>query len=178
MRTKLVQCIGAQELRPRPRPPSLPATDSRGFLLSVGIQRVDHVSMAVWKIDDQLPFFTQVFGWKEAGRFRNEEAGFAGVVLDVPGPGGQRQLQWEILEPIGEDSFIAKFLRERGPGLHHVTLEVDDADAAAGALRAHGIEPFGGPRVSWDWKEMFVHPRSSGGVLFQFFEQLDEPAAG
>ena len=145
--------------------------------MPVGIKRVDHVSMAVWKIDDQLPFFTEVFGWKEAGRFRNEAAGFAGVVLDVPGADGQRQMQWEILEPIGEDSFIAKFLRERGPGLHHVTLEVDDADRAAGALRSHSIEPFGGPRVSYDWKEMFVHPRASGGVLFQLYEQLAEPAS-
>ena len=138
-------------------------------------KRVDHVSMAVWKIDDQLPFFTEIFGWKEAGRFSNPEAGFAGVVLDVPGPDGQRQMQWEILEPLGHDSFIAKFLRERGPGLHHVTLEVADADASAAALRARGIEPFGGPRISWDWKEMFVHPKSSGGVLFQLYEQLDAP---
>ena len=59
--------------------------------------------------------------------------------------------------------------------LHHVTLEVDDADAAATHLRECGIEPFGGPRVSYDWKEMFIHPKSSGGVLFQLFEQLDEP---
>jgi methylmalonyl-CoA/ethylmalonyl-CoA epimerase len=143
--------------------------------VSIDPKRVDHVCMAVWKIDDQLPFFTELFGWAEAGRFRNEEAGFAGVVLDVPGADGQRQMQWELLEPIGEDSFIAKFLRERGPGLHHVTLEVADADAAAAAMRARGIEPFGGPRVSWDWKEMFIHPKSSGGVLFQLYEQLDAP---
>ncbi len=145
--------------------------------MPVRIKRVDHVSMAVWKIDDQLPFFTDVFGWKEAGRFRNDEAGFAGVVLDVPGADGQRQMQWEIIEPIGDDSFIAKFLRERGPGLHHVTLEVPDADRAADALRGHGIEPFGGPRVAYDWKELFVHPKSSGGVLFQLYEQLDEPGS-
>jgi methylmalonyl-CoA/ethylmalonyl-CoA epimerase len=124
-------------------------------------KRIDHVSMAVWKIDDQLPFFTEVFGWKEAGRFSNPEAGFAGVVLDVPGADGQRQMQWEILEPLGDDSFIAKFLRERGPGLHHVTLEVDDADGAARTLRKHGIEPFEA-RASWDWKEMFVAPKASG----------------
>ena len=143
--------------------------------MPVVTRRVDHVSMAVWKIDDHIAFFTDVFGWKEAGRFRNEEAGFAGVVLDVPGADGQRQMQWEILEPLGDDSFIAKFLRERGPGLHHVTLEVADADDAAAGLREHGIEPFGGPRVSYDWKEMFIHPRATGGVLFQLYEQLEAP---
>jgi hypothetical protein len=56
-----------------------------------------------------------------------------------------------------------------------VTLQVDDADAAASGMRAQGIEPFGGPRVSYDWKEMFIHPKSSGGVLFQLYEQLDTP---
>lgn len=144
----------------------------------VGVKRVDHVSMAVWKIDEAVAFFTNIFGWKEAGRFESTEAGFAGVVLDVPGPDGQRQMQWEILEPLGENSFIEKFLRERGPGLHHVTLEVDDADDAASSLRAHGIEPFGGPRVSYDWKEMFIHPKASGGVLFQLYEQLPAPGEG
>ena len=143
--------------------------------MPLGHKRIDHVSMAVWKIDDHIPFFTDLFGWKEAGRFRSEEAGFAGVVLDVPGADGQRQMQWELLEPIGDDSFIAKFLRERGPGLHHVTIQVEDADGAATALRDYGIEPFGGPRVSYDWKEMFVHPKASGGVLLQLYEQLDAP---
>lgn len=143
--------------------------------MTVGAKRVDHVSMAVWSIDESITFFTDVFGWKEAGRFRNPEAGFSGVVLDVPGPDGQRQMQWEILEPIGEDSFIAKFLRERGPGLHHVTIEVGNADEAASGLRSHGIEPFGGPRVSYDWKEMFIHPKASHGVLIQLYEQLDAP---
>jgi methylmalonyl-CoA/ethylmalonyl-CoA epimerase len=138
-------------------------------------KRVDHVAMAAWSIDDAIKFFSNVFGWKEAGRFNNPQAGFAGVVLDVPGPDGNRQMQWEILEPLGENSFIEKFLNERGPGLHHVTLEVDDADAAAGWLRECGIEPFGGPRVSYDWKEMFIHPKASGGVLFQLYEQLDAP---
>ena len=138
-------------------------------------KRVDHVAMAAWSIDEAMKFFTDVFGWKEAGRFRNADAGFAGVVLDVPGPDGTRQMQWEILEPLGENSFIDKFLRERGPGLHHVTLEVDDADAAAAYLRECGIEPFGGPRVSYDWKEMFIHPKATGGVLFQLYEQLAEP---
>ncbi len=149
-------------------------------MTTIGTKRVDHVSMAVWSIEQALPLFTELFGWAEAGgpgkgRFRNEDAGFAGVVLDVPGADGQRQMQWEILEPIGEESFIAKFLRERGPGLHHVTIEVEDADAAAAAMRAKGIEPFGGPRVSWDWKEMFIHPKATQGVLFQLFEHLDVP---
>ncbi len=77
--------------------------------MPIGLKRVDHVCMAVWKIDDQLPFFTDLFGWKEAGRFTNEKEGFAGCVLDVPGADGQWQMQWEILEPIGDDGFPPAF---------------------------------------------------------------------
>ena len=95
-------------------------------------------------------------------------------MLDVPGPDGQRQMQWEILEPLGENSFIEKF--SASAGLACIT-------SRSGRRRRHrrphlrecGIEPFGGPRVSYDWKEMFVHPKTTGGVLFQLFEQLDIP---
>ncbi len=136
-----------------------------------GTKRVDHVSMAVWDLEKQIAFFEKVFGWRVADRFRNEKAGYSGATLDV-GPG---QPQWEILEPLGEESFLRKFLEERGPGVHHVTIEVADADAAAEHLRACGVEPFGGPRVTWDWKEMFVHPRDTNGVLFQLYEKVQPP---
>lgn len=137
----------------------------------LGVKRVDHVSMAVWDLEKQVAFFENVFGWKVAGRFKNEREGYSGVVMDI-GPG---QPQWEILEPLGEHSFLRKFLRERGPGIHHVTMEVENADAAADHLRQCGIEPFGGPRVSWDWKEFFVHPRDTNGVLFQLYEHVPPP---
>lgn len=61
-----------------------------------------------------------------------------------------------------------------GPGLHHVTFEVEDADKAAEAIRDYGIEPMGGVRRSHGWAETFIHPKDSGGVLFQFYVELDE----
>lgn len=138
----------------------------------VGIKRVDHVAMAVWKVEDHLLFLTEVLGMKVAGRFRNEEEAYAGVILDIlPRPDGAPAVQWEILEPTSDDGFLARFLRERGPGLHHVTLEVEDVDAAARHLRKKGIEPHGGVRESGGWKETFIHPRDSGGVLFQLFQE-------
>ena len=142
----------------------------------VGIKRVDHVAMAVWKLEDHLAFLTEVLGMKVAGRFRSEEERYAGVVLDIPPHHeGTRGIQWEVLEPTSEDSFLVRFLRERGPGLHHVTMEVEDVDAAAGKLREKGIEPYGGVRESGGWKETFIHPRDSGGVLIQLYEEIGSP---
>jgi methylmalonyl-CoA/ethylmalonyl-CoA epimerase len=133
----------------------------------LGIKRMDHVCMAVWKVDEQLPLLKEMFGMKELGRWRNDEEGYAGVTLDVDG-----KVQWELMEPTSDDSFVARFLRERGPGLHHVTFEVEDVDKAAEALRERGIEPFRGVRDVDGWRETYMHPRDSGGVLFQFFQEI------
>jgi methylmalonyl-CoA/ethylmalonyl-CoA epimerase len=134
----------------------------------LGIKRVDHVSMAVWDVEKQLPLFTDLFGMEVAGRFENPSEGFKGVVLNFPG----KQLQLEILEPLGEDSFLIKFLEERGPGFHHITCEVEDVHRAADALREHGIEPFRGVYSDGEWRATFIHPRDSGGLLWQLFTDL------
>jgi methylmalonyl-CoA/ethylmalonyl-CoA epimerase len=133
---------------------------------SLAIIKLDHVAVAVRKLDEHLPFLTELFGMKVVGRFSNEEERYAGVTLDVPGSNAQ----WELVEPTSDDSFLSRFLKERGPGLHHVTFQVENVEKAAEALRARGIEPFGGIRTGPTWKELFIHPQDSGGVLIQLFE--------
>jgi methylmalonyl-CoA/ethylmalonyl-CoA epimerase len=135
-------------------------------LRSLGIIRLDHVAMAVWSVEEYLPFLTELFGMKVVDRWRNEEEKYAGVTLDVAGGG----IQWELVEPISDDSFLGRFLTERGPGLHHVTFQVEDVEKAAEILRRRGIEPFGGVRSGSTWRELFIHPRDSGGLLVQLFE--------
>ncbi len=134
----------------------------------IGIKRIDHVSFATWSVDEQVDWFERVMGLGVASRWRNTEEGYAGAVLDLPG----NQLQFELIEPLGEDSFVAKFLRERGPGVHHITVEVHDAQAAAAALSAEGIEPFRGLHQSDGWLQTYIHPRDGRGVLWQLFEAL------
>jgi methylmalonyl-CoA/ethylmalonyl-CoA epimerase len=131
----------------------------------LGIKRTDHVCMAVWKLEERLPMFTELFGMRVVGRFQNPESGYNGVTLDVPGGGAQ----WELLEPSDEDSFLARFLRERGPGLHHVTFQVESVEKATKALEEYGYEPFG-LRIEEGYGEVYLHPRDTGGVLFQLYE--------
>ena len=136
----------------------------------IGIKRIDHVSFATWSVDEQVRWFEQVMGLSVAGRWRNADEGYAGAVLDLPG----NQLQFELIEPLGEGSFVEKFLRERGPGVHHITVEVHDAQAAAVALRAEGIEPFRGLHRDNGWLQTYIHPRDGGGALWQVIEQVGE----
>lgn len=133
----------------------------------MGIKRLDHVCWAVERVDDVLPLLTDLMGMTVEGRFENPEVGFRGVGLRVPGGTGH----FELLEPLDENSYLHRFLKDKGPGLHHVTFEVEDIDEAAAAIRSHGIEPMGGVQRSHGWAETYIHPRDSGGVLFQFYEE-------
>ncbi len=134
----------------------------------IGIKRLDHVCWAVHKLEDTLPLLTELMGMRETGRWENEEQGFRGISLELPGG----TAHFELLEPLGEDSYLHRFLEERGPGLHHVTFEVSDIDSAAQAVRDYGIEPFRGVQRGHGWAETYIHPKDSGGVLFQFY--IDE----
>ena len=131
----------------------------------LGIKRMDHICMAVWKLEERLPMLTELLGMRIEGRFQNPQAGYNGVILAVPGGGAQ----WELLEPCDDDSFLARFLREKGPGFHHVTFEVESTERATEAIRGFGYEPFGG-RAHGTYKEVFVHPRDTGGILVQLYE--------
>lgn len=134
----------------------------------IGIKRLDHVCWAVHKLEDALPLLTKLMGMRETGRWENEEQGFRGISLELPGG----TAHFELLEPLGENSYLHRFLDERGPGLHHVTFEVSDIDSAAQAVRDYGIEPFRGVQRGHGWAETYIHPKDSGGVLFQFY--IDE----
>ena len=134
----------------------------------IGIKRLDHVCWAVRKLEDTLPMLTELMGMRETGRWENEEQGFRGISLELPGG----TAHFELLEPLGENSYLHRFLEERGPGLHHVTFEVSDIDSAAQAVRDYGIEPFRGVQRGHGWAETYIHPKDSGGVIFQFY--IDE----
>ncbi len=136
----------------------------------IGIKRLDHVCWALHRLDDALPLLTELLGMRVASRWQNDEEGYRGVSLEVPGG----TAHFELLEPLGDDTFLARFLKERGPGLHHVTFEVEDIDRAAQAMKEYGIEPFRGVHRSHGWAETYIHPRDSGGVLFQYFAEEDQ----
>jgi len=132
----------------------------------LGIKRIDHVSIATADISERTRFFEELFGIKITGRFDQPEAGFNAANLSIPGS----DTELELLEPNGDQSFVARFLEGGGSMYHHVTFEVYDIEKAAAALRDCGIEPFGlRTETAWN-KELFIHPRDTGGVLTQLYE--------
>jgi methylmalonyl-CoA epimerase len=142
---------------------------------TLGIKAVNHLAHAHADRDELAAWYTRVFGMQLAYRSPEETAeatGFRTAVLDVPG----RQLRFEVIAPAGSDSFIQRFLERRGPAMHHVTFEVEDWERARAACAHHDVQIFGeraGETDGVPWREAFIHPRSTGGMLTQFFWQAE-----
>jgi LAO/AO transport system kinase len=82
-------------------------------------------------------------------------------------PVGESRL--ELLEPVGEESVIGRFLAKRGEGLHHVALHCEDIDGVFARLKAEGVR-LASEKVgvgAGGHRYFFVHPASAGGVLLE-----------
>jgi methylmalonyl-CoA epimerase len=125
--------------------------------------RLDHIGIAVSDLAAALAFYRDALGLEvEAG----EEVASQRVRAHFI-PAGEAAL--ELLEATAEDSPIAKFLAKRGPGLHHITLRVDDIRAALEQLKSRGVRlideiPRPGAHGSL---VAFIHPASAHGVLIE-----------
>jgi len=73
----------------------------------------------------------------------------------------------ELIEPVGEDSFVQHFIDQRGEGVHHVTFRVPEVAATLAALKASGVRIVGERQWGPDSHEAFISPRSAHGVLIQ-----------
>ena len=136
----------------------------------IEIKHVDHISMAVHKWKDQAVLMEQLFNFKFLREFTaSPTTPFSGCILKIP----DSDLQWEILQPSSPQSFVAKFLNERGPGLHHITIEVPSINKAIAEMETKGLQPFGGVSEDGVWKMTYIHPRDSAGILWQLFEPLN-----
>jgi methylmalonyl-CoA/ethylmalonyl-CoA epimerase len=78
----------------------------------------------------------------------------------------------EVLEPVGADGFLHRFLAQRGPGIHHVTFTVPSLVDACDRARAHGYSIVGYDDSDPRWKEAFLHPKQAQGIVVQFAETL------
>ena len=134
---------------------------------AVNLQRVDHVSMAVPDLEKQIAWQQRVFGGEVEGRWEEKHLGYHGAIMTLPGS----LLKFEMIQPSRPDSFVQKFIDAKRPGMHHICCEVASVEGACAGLRANGIEPFGGIIESTWKRHTFLHPKDSGGVLFQLFEE-------
>lgn len=134
---------------------------------------IDHVGIAVRSTDEIVSFYEQAFGLR---LIHQENLAEHGVKVTFLGADDGRTTI-ELAEPLRENTGTAKFLRERGPGLHHICFRVRDIRAELARLAGLGFdlvqsEPVRGSRGHL---VAFVHPRSTHGVLIELLQ--DEEGA-
>lgn len=130
------------------------------------VKSIHHVAVVVSDLEAALHF------WRDSLGIAVHE------LRDVPAEKSQIAFlplggaEIELVRPTTEDSGLAKYLAKRGPGMHHVCLEVDDLPALLEKLKAEGVRLINEePRLAADGKQYaFIHPESTGGVLVELYQ--------
>lgn len=129
------------------------------------IGRLNHVAIAVRDIAAASKLYRDTLGAEVSAAVPQEEHGVTTVFVTLP------NTKIEFLEPLGENSPIAKFL-ERNPdgGIHHICYEVDDILSARDQLKAKGARVLGSgePKTGAHGKPvLFLHPKDFNGTLVE-----------
>lgn len=137
----------------------------------IKFNRIDHIGMVVPELEPQVKLMEDLFGFKRSSRREDKEEGYRAVMLEMP---GTDRIGWEVLEPLGQGSSLQEFIDgPRGPGVHHVSVEVPDVNAAAEELRSKGLHP----SLEDAPGQLAIHPDHGGhGFLFRFFEPGRRPS--
>jgi methylmalonyl-CoA epimerase len=125
---------------------------------------VDHVGVAVKNLDEAISVYRDVLGFRLEGVHVLTERKVRVAFFST---GGETNI--ELLEPIGSDSPVAKFLKSRGEGIQHVAVRVDDIETALAELKSKGVMLVDEtPRLGAEGTRIaFVHPKSTHGVLLE-----------
>ena len=135
--------------------------------------QIDHLGIAVRSLEESLRFYAGMLGM-EVGARETVEAERVKVAM-LPLGAASDAFRVELLEAVDEQSPIARFIANRGPGLHHVALRVDDLPAVAARLVSQGAKLLNEPRRgAGGHLYVFVHPSSTGGVLLELIQNEAE----
>ncbi len=127
--------------------------------------RLNHVAIAVKSLDGAIDTYTRNLGARLKSRKVVDPEGVEIAVLELD------NTHIELLTPVDADNGVAKFMKNRGEGLHHLCFEVDNIESLIPKLETSNIKLINDtPRVGADGsKVIFAHPSSTNGVLLEFY---------
>jgi len=134
------------------------------------VNRIDHLAIVVDDVEKALTFWRDGLGLEVSHVEEVPEQGAEVTFLAI----GDQNV--ELVKPIDDESGTARFLEKRGPGMHHIALEVENIESSLEHLGAAGIrlihdEPVlgaGGRRIA------FIHPENTQGVLVELYEEKSD----
>lgn len=130
------------------------------------IKRIDHIAVLVDDMEKSLAFWRDGLGMElthvEDVPAENSQVAF------LPVGGGEI----ELVKPTSNDSGLARYLEKRGPGMHHICLEVDDIVEMLERLKEKGIQLINEtPQTGLGGRKYaFIHPKSANGVMVELYE--------
>lgn len=129
------------------------------------ITKINHVAIAVPEIDASLTFWRDALGLT-VDHMEDVPSQKSTVVFI---PVGESEV--ELVKPTSDDTGVAKFIAEKGGGMHHLCFEVDDIEGMLVDLKSKGVRLINESALELPGRKMaFVHPKSTGGVLVELYQ--------
>lgn len=134
------------------------------------ITKINHIGIAVTRLDDQIPFYRDILQLEFKGIEEVPDQKVRVAMFQVG------DVQIELLEPTSPDSPIARFIENRGEGIHHIAYQSDDIESDIHAFLAKNIRMIDEqPRAGAHGTRIaFLHPKSSGKVLTEICQIGDK----
>ena len=140
--------------------------------------RIDHIGIACRNLDESVRFYRETYGFEVTHEEVNEEQGVREAMLRINGTddGGASYLQ--LLEPIREDSPVAKFLARNGEGVHHIAFGTADVAGAAATVGGRGVRVLDAQPRNGSMGSLItlLHPKDCGGVLTELVQARTDDA--
>ncbi|HEX2916712.1 MAG TPA: methylmalonyl-CoA epimerase [Chloroflexia bacterium] len=136
----------------------------------MAVKKIDHLGIAVKDIEAVLGFYQEALGLDNLGFEVVEDQGVRVAFLPVG------ESRFELLEPLNDESPIAKFIARRGEGIHHICLDVDNVSESLAEMKERGLQLIDAePRPGAHNKMIaFVHPKASNGVLIELSQDTEK----
>lgn len=134
------------------------------------IKKIDHIAIAVHNLQEEIARYRDVLGLEFMGTEVVPEQKVTVAFFQVG------DVRIELLEPLSPDSPISAFIEKKGPGLHHLSLEVDDIQSAIRQLQEKEVRMIDRePRLgAHNTRIAFAHPKSFSGVLYELQQKGDD----
>jgi len=133
----------------------------------VKVKKFNHIAIGVENIEASLPFWRDALGLtlEHIEEVPSQKARVAFL------PVGESEV--ELVQPTDPGTGMAKFIQERGGGMHHLCLEVEDIEQALAELKAKGVRLIDETAQVLPGRKMaFIHPKATGGVLVELYELI------
>lgn len=131
---------------------------------------IDHIGIAVDNLEEAIDTYSKILNCAPFKREVVEDQKVETVFFKT----GESKV--ELLGATSKDSVIAKFVKKKGPGIHHIAFEVDDLESEMKRLQSEGFRLLSDkPLLGADHKKIvFLHPKGTEGVLIELCQSMDQ----